>query len=86
MVRITHKPRFPSLMRRMDAWFEKPMFPFSRSLHPWYRMEPLEELESSLGDYLDYIDRSLSNMWQFAPEVDIVQISHEKLDSKMFIT
>jgi urease accessory protein UreF len=25
-------------------------------------------------------------MWQFAPEIDIIQISHEKLDSKMFIT
>jgi len=32
------------------------------------------------------IDRSLISMWQFAPEVDIIQISHERMSSKMFIT
>jgi urease accessory protein len=25
-------------------------------------------------------------MWQFAPQFDIIQMSHEKMDSKMFIT
>jgi len=25
-------------------------------------------------------------MWQFAPQFDITQMSHEKMDSKMFIT
>jgi len=25
-------------------------------------------------------------MWQFTPQIDIVQMSHEKMDSKMFIT
>ncbi len=32
------------------------------------------------------IDKQLSNMWQFAPEMDIVQMEHEKLSTKMFIT
>jgi len=32
------------------------------------------------------IDRPLTSMWQFAPEVDIIQISHERMSSKMFIT
>ena len=32
------------------------------------------------------IDRPLTSMWQFAPEVDIVQIAHERMSSKMFIT
>jgi urease accessory protein len=34
----------------------------------------------------DNIDRPLSSIWQFAPGIDIVQISHEKMNSKMFIT
>jgi urease accessory protein len=32
------------------------------------------------------IDRPITSMWQFAPEVDIFQISHERMSSKMFIT
>ena len=31
-------------------------------------------------------NRSLLDMWQFAPQIDIAQMSHEKMDSKMFIT
>ncbi|MHA7646800.1 urease accessory protein UreF [Nitrosopumilus sp. S4] len=31
-------------------------------------------------------NKSLIEMWQFAPQIDIVQMSHEKMDSKMFIT
>jgi urease accessory protein len=34
----------------------------------------------------EYSNKSLSEIWQFAPQVDIVQMSHEKMDSKMFIT
>lgn len=34
----------------------------------------------------DNINRPLSSIWQFAPGIDIVQISHEKMNSKMFIT
>ena len=32
------------------------------------------------------INRPLSSMWQFAPAIDILQIKHEGLNSKMFIT
>jgi urease accessory protein len=32
------------------------------------------------------IDRPLENMWQFAPGIDIIQIVHERMSSKMFIT
>ncbi len=34
----------------------------------------------------EYSNKSLLEMWQFAPQVDITQMSHEKMDSKMFIT
>ncbi len=34
----------------------------------------------------EYSNKSLSEIWQFAPQMDIVQMSHEKMDSKMFIT
>ena len=32
------------------------------------------------------IDRPLTSIWQFAPAIDIIQISHERMHSKMFIT
>ncbi|HYY40592.1 MAG TPA: urease accessory UreF family protein [Nitrososphaera sp.] len=32
------------------------------------------------------INRPLEGMWQFAPSIDITQISHERMNSKMFIT
>jgi len=34
----------------------------------------------------EYSNNSLLEIWQFAPQVDITQMSHEKMDSKMFIT
>lgn len=34
----------------------------------------------------EYSNKSILEMWQFAPQVDIFQMSHEKMDSKMFIT
>jgi urease accessory protein len=34
----------------------------------------------------EYSDKPLLEMWQFAPQVDVIQMSHEKMDSKMFIT
>ena len=34
----------------------------------------------------EYSNKSLLEIWQFAPQVDITQMSHEKMDSKMFIT
>jgi len=32
------------------------------------------------------INRPLESIWQFAPSIDIIQISHERMNSKMFIT
>ena len=32
------------------------------------------------------IDRPITVMWQFAPGLDIFQIAHERMSSKMFIT
>jgi urease accessory protein len=47
----------------------------------------IHELKPTILDtMINNIDRPLISMWQFAPEIDIIQISHEKLDSKMFIT
>ena len=34
----------------------------------------------------EYSDKSFSEMWQFFPKIDIAQMSHEKMESKMFIT
>lgn len=34
----------------------------------------------------DNSDRSVSEIWQFAPQIEIFQMHHEKMDSKMFIT
>lgn len=31
-------------------------------------------------------DKTLYEIWQFSPQIDIAQMSHEKMDSKMFIT
>lgn len=47
----------------------------------------LDELKPSISKTVDLsIDRPLEGIWQFAPHVDIVQIDHEKMSSKMFIT
>lgn len=47
----------------------------------------LDELKPSISRTVDLsIDRPLEGIWQFAPHVDIVQIDHEKMSSKMFIT
>jgi urease accessory protein len=32
------------------------------------------------------INRPIEGIWQFAPSIDIIQISHERMSSKMFIT
>jgi len=39
-----------------------------------------------LKSVLDNIDRPVSSMWQFAPGLDILQMKHEAMSSKMFIT
>jgi len=39
-----------------------------------------------LQTVLENIDRPISSMWQFAPALDILQMKHEAMNSKMFIT
>lgn len=34
----------------------------------------------------DNINRHFSHLWQFSPSIDLVQMKHERMDSKMFIT
>jgi len=47
----------------------------------------LNELKPMIGETVQkYIDIPYNQMWQFAPQLDIIQIHHERMDSKMFIT
>ncbi|MFB5608379.1 MAG: urease accessory protein UreF [Candidatus Nitrosomaritimum yanchengensis] len=47
----------------------------------------IHSLKPTIGQTIkEYSDKSINEMWQFAPQIDIVQMSHEKMDSKMFIT
>lgn len=47
----------------------------------------IDELKDEISSIVqENIKKSLDEMWQFAPELDIVQISHEKMNQKMFIT
>lgn len=47
----------------------------------------IDELKDEISSIVQKnIKKSLDEMWQFAPELDIVQISHEKMNQKMFIT
>ncbi|HXV51246.1 MAG TPA: urease accessory UreF family protein [Nitrosopumilaceae archaeon] len=47
----------------------------------------LNELKPTISETVQkYIKVSYDQMWQFAPQLDIIQIHHEKMDSKMFIT
>ncbi len=39
-----------------------------------------------VSSVLENINRSSSDIWQFIPQLDIIQIHHEMMDSKMFIT
>jgi urease accessory protein len=39
-----------------------------------------------LESVLENIDKRISSMWQFAPGLDILQMRHEVMGSKMFIT
>jgi urease accessory protein len=41
---------------------------------------------SILAAVANNINRPLSSIWQFTPGIDILQISHELMPSKMFIT
>ncbi|UVS70584.1 urease accessory protein UreF [Nitrososphaera viennensis] len=47
----------------------------------------IDELKPVIARTVDEnINRPVEGMWQFAPQVDIVQMSHENMTSKMFIT
>jgi urease accessory protein len=39
-----------------------------------------------LQTVFENIDRQIVDMWQFAPSLDILQMKHEAMNSKMFIT
>ena len=45
-----------------------------------------DSLDACLSTLKENSNKSLFDMWQFAPQFDIIQMSHEKMDSKMFIT
>jgi urease accessory protein len=42
--------------------------------------------DTLVGAIRTNIDRPLTGIWQFAPGIDLIQISHERMISKMFIT
>ena len=47
----------------------------------------IHELKPIMGNVLNNnITRHYSQLWQFSPSVDLVQMTHERMDSKMFIT
>jgi urease accessory protein len=39
-----------------------------------------------LDTVLKNIKQPANEMWQFIPQLDIIQMHHEQMDSKMFIT
>jgi urease accessory protein len=39
-----------------------------------------------LSTVLKNINQPADDMWQFVPQLDIIQMHHEQMDSKMFIT
>jgi len=47
----------------------------------------IHELKPTISETVEKnIDRPLTSMWQFAPDIDMLQIAHERMSSKMFIT
>ncbi len=63
MVEITHKkPRFPLETRLPEPFFERRFWPFSRSIHPWFRADPWEEMEKAWSAYQDYLDRAFRDL------------------------
>jgi len=47
----------------------------------------IDELKPIVLTVIDEnINRPIDGIWQFAPSMDILQISHERMNSKMFIT
>lgn len=49
--------------------------------------EIIHNLRPAINDTINQnINKTYSEMWQFAPQVDVFQMSHEAMNSKMFIT
>lgn len=47
----------------------------------------LHELKPAIARVVrDNVKKPLADMWQFAPAIEIAQMEHERMDSKMFIT
>ena len=47
----------------------------------------IDELKPTISKTVDlFINRPMDDIWQFAPQLDIIQITHERMSSKMFIT
>jgi urease accessory protein len=47
----------------------------------------IDELKPTIANVINAnINRPIAGIWQFAPSMDIMQISHERMNSKMFIT
>jgi urease accessory protein len=47
----------------------------------------IHELKPSISEAVEKnIDRPVTSMWQFAPDIDVFQIAHDRMSSKMFIT
>ena len=56
-------------------------------IHHYDAQRIIHELKPVISDtVLKNINRPLSGIWQFCPGLDINQIKHEKMRSKMFIT
>ena len=47
----------------------------------------IHELKPDISKIVEsFIGRPITSMWQFAPAIDILQVKHERMNSKMFIT
>jgi urease accessory protein len=47
----------------------------------------IDELKPTIVNVIKAnINRPIAGIWQFAPSMDIMQITHERMNSKMFIT
>jgi urease accessory protein len=47
----------------------------------------IDELKPAIVNVINAnLNRPIAGIWQFAPSMDIMQISHERMNSKMFIT
>jgi urease accessory protein len=47
----------------------------------------IDELKPTISKTVEsFISRPMEGIWQFAPQLDIIQIMHERMSTKMFIT